>query len=184
MTTTTVHCPNLKSTRNGFSLVEVMVAMTLLSLIISVGLTALTFISQSSASLTNYSVMSSQSRHALEEIARDIRMGYKVNSATTNKLDFNIYGKAGTTSNIVYEYSADEDKLFRTENSGTKEEMMDDLTTFKFNFYNLRKEATTAPISIKEVQVEGVMRKKALLRTNTNYIISARFMMRNRTVSN
>ena len=37
---------------------------------------------------------------------------------------------------------------------------------------------------VKEVQIEGIMKKKALVLTNTNYIISARFMMRNRSVSN
>ena len=182
--TTTIVQSKKKIRRSGFTLIEVLVSLALLSLIISVGLTALTFISQSSTSLTNYSIMSRQSRFALEEFARDIRMGYRVNDANIYKLDFDIYGKAGTTSNIVYTYYPNEDKLLRSEDGGPDEEILDDLTNFQFNFYNLRKVSTTAPISIKEVQIEGLMKKNSLVLTNTNYIISARFMMRNREVSN
>ena len=170
--------------QSGFTLIEVLVSVALLSLIISVGLTALTFISQSSTSLSNYSIMSHQSRNALEEFSRDIRMGFRINKATVEILDFDIFGKAGTTSNIRYEYSAVEDKLFRTEDSGAKEEVLDDLAAFQFNYFNLRKIPTNAIISIKEVQIEGLVKKNALAITNTNYIISARFMMRNRSVSN
>ena len=170
--------------RSGFSLIEVLVSLALLSLIISVGLSALTFISQSSTSLSNYSIMSHQSRKVLEEFSRDIRMGYRINNATADILDFDIFGKAGTTSNIKYEYSAKDDKLFRTEDGGSKEEILDDLAAFQFNYFNLRKIQTTAIISIKEVQIEGLMKKNSLVLTNTNYIISARFMMRNRSVSN
>ena len=83
--------------------------------------------------------MSRQSRFALEEFARDIRMGYRVNDANIYKLDFDIYGKAGTTSNIVYTYYPNENKLLRSEDGGADEEILDDLTNFQFNFYNLRK---------------------------------------------
>ena len=182
--TTTIVQSDVNRTRSGFSLIELLISLGLLTLIISVGLTALTFISQSSTSLTNYSIMSRESRYALEEFARDIRMGYRVNDANINKLDFNIYGKAGTINKVVYTYEPTENKLYRSEDGGNKEEVLNDLTAFQFRFFNLRKNPTTAPISIKEVQIEGLMKKNALLVTNTNYIISARFMMRNRAVSN
>ena len=52
MTTTIVQSKKSLHT-SGFTLIEVLVSLALLSLIISVGLTALTFISQSSTSLTN-----------------------------------------------------------------------------------------------------------------------------------
>ena len=170
--------------RAGFSLVEMIITMGLLSMIIAVGLSAVTFISQSSTSLTNYTLMSNNSRHALEIIARDLRMGYNINSATSTQLDFDIYGKGNTTTNLVYNYVAADKKLYRTEDLVTTETIIEDLASFQFNYFNLRRESTTAPISIKEVQMEGVMRKQALAITNTNYIISARFMMRNRSVSN
>ena len=160
-----------------------MISMTILLMVLSAGLSAVSFIGQSCTSLTNYSTMSKESRQALEEIARDLRMGFNINSASATKLDFDIHGKAGTTQNLVYEYNPNEKKLYRTEDLVTTETMLEDMTSFQFNFFNLRRESTTAPISVKEVQVEGLMTRKALVLTNTNYIISARYMMRNRSVS-
>lgn len=168
----------------GFTLVEMMITMGILSMIIATGLTAVTFISQSSTSLSNYTIMSTDSRHALERAARDFRMGFNVNSATSTTIDFDIYGKAGAIDNIVYTYSSSNKTLYRSENGSSNEAVLEDLQNFQFNYYNLRRESTTAPISIKEVQLEGIMRRHVLVLTNTNYIISARFMMRNRAVSN
>ncbi|MCZ6672045.1 MAG: prepilin-type N-terminal cleavage/methylation domain-containing protein [Verrucomicrobia bacterium] len=184
MTITTDQSRNRKARRGGFTLVEMMITMGLLTMIIAIGLSAVTFISQSSTSLTNYTMMSKNSRNALEEIARDLRMGYNINSATSTKLDFNIFGKAGTTQRIVYEYTANDKTLTRKEDTFPVEIVLENLTNFQFNYFNLRREATTAPISIKEVQMEGIMKRRSLAITNTNYVISARFMMRNRAVSN
>ena len=172
------------SNKKGFTLVEIVITVGLLSIIIAMGLSAVTFISQSTGSLTNYSDMSKNSRIALERISRDLRMGYNINSATTTKLNFDIYGKAGASTNIILEYSAADDTLYRTANGGAKQEILEDLTNFNFNYYNLRRESTTAPISIKEVQLEGLMEKHSLVLSNTNYVISARYMMRNHTVTN
>jgi prepilin-type N-terminal cleavage/methylation domain-containing protein len=184
MTTITEQYNNRKSSKRGFTLVEIIITMGLLTMIIAVGLSAVTFISQSSTALTNYSIMSTNGRQALEIMARDLRMGYNINEATSAKLDFDIYGKAGTTNNVVYTYDADVEKLYRSEDGGTNEAVMDDLSSFAFNYFNLRRESTTAKISIKEVQIEGLLKRNALRVNNTNHIISARFMMRNRSVSN
>lgn len=183
--TTTIDPYNRSVSRSGgFSLVEIIITMGLLTMIIGVGLSAVTFISQSSSSLTNYTLMSNNSRHGLEEIARDLRMGFDVNEATTTLLNFEIYGKAGTTQNIVYNYVPADKTLYRTVDLNNTEAVLEDLTNFHFNYFNLRHEATAAPISIKEVQVEGIMTRYSLVLTNTNYVISARYMMRNRAVSN
>jgi prepilin-type N-terminal cleavage/methylation domain-containing protein len=183
MTITTAQS-KVKTLKKGYTLVEVIITMGLLTMIIAVGLSAVTFISQSSTALTNYTIMNTNGRQALEILARDLRMGYDINEATTTKLDFEIYGKAGANDNIVYTYSADQDILYRSENGGTNEVIMDDLSSFAFNYYNLRRNLTTAPISIKEVQIEGLLKRNSLRINNTHHIISARFMLRNRAVSN
>lgn len=184
MTITTAQSKTDRPDKKGFTLVEVIITMGLLTMIIAVGLTAITFISQSSAALTNYSIMSTTGRQALEILARDLRMGYNINEATTSKLDFDVYGKAGTTNNVIYTYNPDEEVLYRSIDGSNAEEVMEDLSSFNFNYYNLRRESTTAKISIKEVQIEGLLKRNALAIYNTNHIISARFMMRNRAVSN
>ncbi len=172
------------SLKKGFTLIEVIITMGLLTMIIAVGLSAITFISQSSTALTNYTLMSTNGRQALETLARDLRMGYDVNSATSKIFDFQIYGKAGANDRVRYEYNESDDILYRAVNAGTQEVVMDNLVSFGFNYYNLRRESTTAEISIKEVQIEGLLKRSSLRINNTNHIISARFMLRNRSVSN
>jgi prepilin-type N-terminal cleavage/methylation domain-containing protein len=183
MTTITAQSKS-KNPKKGFSLVEVIITMGLLTMIIAVGLSAVTFISQSSTALTNYTIMSTNGRQALEILSRDLRMGYDINSASPKTFDFQIYGKAGANDRIAYEYDEVADILYRTVNAGTKEVVMDDLVSFAFNYYNLRRLPTTAEISIKEVQIEGLLKRSSLRINNTNHIISARFMLRNRSVSN
>ena len=173
-----------KNARKGFTLVEVIITMTLITILIAGALTAITTISQGSTALTNYTVMSTNGRQALELIARDLRMGFDVNSASKFKLDFDIYGKAGTTNNIVYEFNSSKNELTKTIDGGAQIIVMDDLRNFSFNYFDLSRNTTTAPISIKEVQIEGILERKSLSVSNTNHIISARFMMRNRAVSN
>jgi len=184
MTITTEQYKMHRDQRRGFTLVEIIITMSLLAIIIAGGLSAITTISQGSTALSNYSIMSTNGRQALEIIARDIRMGYDVNKATLTKLDFDVYGKKGTNNNIVYEYDAGRDVLLKTVDGGLSEIIIEDLSAFSFNYYNLRRISTTAPISIKEVQVEGILKRNSLSVSNTNHIISARFMMRNRAVSN
>jgi prepilin-type N-terminal cleavage/methylation domain-containing protein len=157
----------MKASKRGYTLVEVIITMGLLTMIIAVGLSAVTFISQSSTALTNYTIMSTDGRQALEVLARDLRMGYNINEATDVKLDFDIYGKAGTTNNIVYLFSSTDEKLYRSIDGSANEEVMNDLASFAFNFFNLRRIPTTAIISIKEVQIEGILKRNAL-RVNPN----------------
>jgi len=141
------------------------------------------FITRSSASLANYIGMNKEGRVALEVISRDIRMAMDVNSASTTTLDIDVYGQGGITNNVYYTYDTDNKTIYR-ELDGTKEALMGNVESFSFNYFNLRRESTTSPISIKEVQMEAYMLRKTLALDNSNYIISARFMMRNRPVSN
>ena len=62
------------------------------------------------------------------------------------------------------------------------EKKFDTIIVYKLDRFS--RNATTATISVKEVQIEGILERTSLSVSNTNHIISARFMMRNRAVSN
>lgn len=58
----------------GFTLVELMIAMSLGSMILAAVLTAFIMIGRSAARVVNYSVMEAQTRRAFEQLAIDARM--------------------------------------------------------------------------------------------------------------
>jgi len=169
--------------KRGFTLIELIIVLSISSIIILMGVSSIVFITKSSASLSNYINMNQEGRVALETISRDIRMSMDVNSATPTQLSLDVYGKAGTTDAIIYTYVANEKTVYRSLN-GTQIKVLEDVENFNFNYYDLRRQPTTSAISIKEVQMEAFMLRKTLSLDNSNYIISARFMMRNRPVSN
>ncbi len=182
MTTTIGQSINIPADKKGYTLVEIVIVMAISMIVLMMGLSAISFLSRSTVSLSNYVEMNNSGRLALEIISRDLRMGYDVNSASKTVLDFDFYGKGSSSVNVIYEYDADSKTVFRTE-EGSTEEFLEHVESFEFKYFNLRREATTAIISIKEVQMEAVMKKTALSISNTNHIISARYMMRNRPVS-
>lgn len=185
MTTTTAPSNTVvpRKGKHGFTLIELMIVLSISSMIILMGVSSIVFITKNSASLSNYINMNQEGRVALEIISRDIRMSMDVNTATETQMELEVYGQGGATDTVIYTYAADNKTVYRTIN-GDQSALLEDVEDFNFNFYNLRREATTELISIKEVQMEAYMLRKALSFDNTNYIISARFMMRNRHVSN
>lgn len=184
ITTTALSDVSSSSKANrGFTLIELIIVLSISSIIILMGVSSIVFIAKSSGSLTNYINMNQEGRVALEVIARDIRMSMDVNAASATQLELEVYGQAGASDNVIYTYDADTKTVYRNLN-GNQTAVLADVEDFNFNFYNLRREATTDLISIKEVQMEAYMLRKTLSLDNTNYIISARFMMRNRAVSN
>jgi prepilin-type N-terminal cleavage/methylation domain-containing protein len=100
---------NGEATRNdreaGFTLVELLVAMTLMLIVLGAGFTLLQIVvrSEPAARTANASIQDAQI--VSERMARELRMTYAVNSATANSLSVNTYlqqsstcaGASGTT---------------------------------------------------------------------------------------
>jgi len=67
-----------RKSKKGFTLVEVMVAMSLSTLLLASAYATLFSLAKGSESMINFSEMNSQSRFALELFARDMRMASDV----------------------------------------------------------------------------------------------------------
>ena len=66
---------------------------------------------------------------------------------------------------------------------GSSEVLLEDVDRFALSYFDLTRGATTNALSVKEVQIEAILLKEVLTINNTDEIISARFMLRNRRVS-
>ena len=183
-----------KQAKKGFTLPEMMITLTISAIVLTSAYATLASLAKGSRSMINFSEMNTTSRFALEMFGRDARMARDVEVSTPSRvrLEREI---DGTTYDVEYVYDAQAGTFRRTiYNNDTNtiatgvarpdRVLIYDVSDLNLNYYTLRHAVTDRPIEVKHVQLEAVLERQVISLTNTNYIISARFMMRNKDVSN
>jgi len=183
----------------AFTLVELMFSLTIL--MIALGSITGTFMvfAKSSASLGEYVDMSSESRKALELFSRDVRAanGIAVIGATSSNgvvytdqgLNLTFPDYYGNRS-VTYSYDSTIGILRRIENyEGTQSEsnLLTGMQQFKIQLFQAPGddfESISGPVAsvnewAKSLQLDAELIRTVVTLDNTDYIISARFMMRN-----
>lgn len=141
-----------------------------------------------------YTDMSKDSRTVLEYFARDMRAAEGVNVANGSKLE--VVMPAGTFydgGSVIYDFDSASKLFFRIEqdSSGkelTNEVLLDGVEQFTFSYFDplgndISLSTESILLSVKSVQVDAEMLRNVSRTEATDYIISARFMMRNRPVT-
>lgn len=183
MTTTIDRFRKSGSSRRGFTLAEVLVAVALSGVILAASTGSLLFLAKSSNGLGNYQEMNMRSRFALEEFGSDARMTEEVTAVSATSVTLVVYTAGGGTANVVYSYDSVAGTFTRTE-GGVSRVMLEDIESLAMTCFQFdRVTETTNPLEVKQIQLEVVMQRETLAIANTNEIISARFMMRNRSVN-
>lgn len=176
---------------SGYTLVEIMVSVAILSLVLAAMLSSFSFFSKGTVSLGQYVTMSSASRYGLELLARDIHGAETITVAGKQALTVIMPVDAGGTT-IQYLYDDTTDELTRTvtDTSGTSvsDVIFDHLTEFEIYYYDrleneIDRDSGNLQANViaqgKSILLEAKLVKKAINKENSDYIISARFMMRN-----
>ncbi len=190
---------SLKS-KKGFSLVEVMVAMSLSTLLLASAYATLFSLAKGSESMVNFTEMNSQSRYALELFARDMRMASDVlqDDFSAHSVVVNRRRADGNNQIVRYAFIPASNNMeghFRRQEWDSKDDypgnpsadrvLLYDVDELSMNYYRYnRDELALNPLETKHIQLEAKLQRNVLGITNTNYIISARFMMRNKDVTN
>ena len=183
----------------AFTLVELMFSLTIL--MIALGSITGTFMvfAKSSASPGEYVDISSESRKALELFSRDVRAanGIAVIGATSSNgvvyteqgLNLTFPDYYGNRS-VTYSYDSTIGILRRIENyEGTQSEsnLLTGMQQFKIQLFQAPGddfESISGPVAsvnewAKSLQLDAELIRTVVTLDNTDYIISARFMMRN-----
>lgn len=168
--------------REGMTLPEVLIALALGGLLLAAAVGSLLFLAKTSKGLGNYQEMNMASRFTLEDFGSDARMAAGVNAASASSVSLEVYDSSGGLTTVSYRYDSDAGTLSRT-TEGVVDVILKDVDGLSLIYYNLYGNPTTNLLEIKEIQLQAEMRRSVLSIKNTNEIISARFMMRNRTVS-
>lgn len=195
MTTTILLRHRNRRTRStaGLTLVEVLIATTLAGVIMLAVITGFLFLGRTGTNLQNYVDMEVQARRAIGMFGDDARTAVKASWTDSNTLVLAVKKSNGSTSNVTYSYDSTTKRLNRTEGTSTVT-LLSGISTFTFKAYNqnatdLRVEdATTSGAlqiisnSTKQVQLSlRMIRSNRTVTDATNAVISARFIMRNKT---
>lgn len=183
----------------AFTLVELMFSVAIL--MIALGSITGTFMvfAKSSASLGEYVDMSSESRKALELFSRDVRAAdgiTVIGAASSNGVVYTDQGLSLTfpdyygNKSVTYSYDSTSGILRRIESyEGTQNEtnLLTGMQQFKIQLFQAPGddfESISGPVAsvnewAKSLQLDAELIRTVVTLDNTDYIISARFMMRN-----
>ncbi len=180
--------PSKAPRTGGFTLVEIMVTITIFSMMMASLIATFLVFSKGMASLSNYSEMSNSGRQTLEYFARDAHAAETLSIANANEFEFEMpVGAGGYTMNYKYDSTTRDFTREKYDVDGTTllatTVLFEDIEDFKMIFYNrLNDNVTTEPSVLTEaktVQIDAKLVKKVINQNNTDHIISARFLMRN-----
>lgn len=165
--------------RAGFTLVEVLVSLGLVSMLTLALLVSYSFTLRGDVSLSNYTEMNTQARALLEALGRDLRSATDVVDFTASTLTLTVptTPSASATQSVVWTYDSVAGTFSRQAASTTKIYARN-LSTFTFNYRNGLGVVTTSLVEVKQVQVSLRLLRTVVSATTSEYVISAQFTMR------
>jgi prepilin-type N-terminal cleavage/methylation domain-containing protein len=180
--------PDRSSSREAFTLVELLVAIAIGSVLL-VALLLLTFYSaRSFAALTNYVDLDNHSRNALDHATREIRQADRV-MAGSDAQTLHLWVSdpvSGVGRQVTYVYDAGEETLTRID-GGEERILLRECYQFLFSYHqrnaNIQWEALPATTveSCKQVRIFWECGRSILGdRANTESVQSARVVLRKR----
>jgi len=183
-----------KDARGAFTLVELIVSMTLSGIILASITSTFMAFAVGSKSIGAYTEMSSQSRKALELFGRDMRVAEDVLAANRHGISVEFPDNDFHDGETVQYVFDDLIGIFsRIEYDGdgnlvSNEVLLDGVEQFAYGFYDplgnkLSYASPSLLLSIKSVQIDSELLRGISETEASDYIISARFMMRNRPVT-
>ncbi len=133
--------------------------------------------------IINYSDMNTESRSGLELFGRDIRSAETISSGFSST-GFTVMRGDGTT--VSYEYRPDvkNKPLVRSPSDADEAVVMEGVEDLSFLYYNLQGGQASVPLEVKQIQLQLKLVRKTISLDNTERVVSARFILRNKKVSN
>ena len=176
---------NSRSKTRGMTLVELMVATGVGSLVLASIMTVFVTSNRTFVSMGNYVAMEQSSRNALDQMTRDIRKSKNLISFSTNQLVFNYLG----TTNLVYRYDPEARQLTQWKTGGTTNVLLSNCDSLKFSMYNSIPQAggtftnTTVVAQGKSISVAWRCSRTILgKKVNTEDMQEAQIVIRNKPV--
>jgi len=201
MTTSTPPTETAAQTRrpHAFTLVEVMVAAALASLVLAGVMSAFLFIGRTSFTTGNYSEMEAQTRRALDRFAGDVRMATGIRWNSRQSLTLTLPTAGNATTQVTYAYDplsvgVTARTFYRVSGDATstlpREALVRGVATdFSFQRFKLEQNGVTANAAANDLETKLVQVSLRPVRTGvttvagSQHVLSARYLLRNKRVS-
>lgn len=172
--------------RNGLTLVELMVAMALSLLVLGGVLGTVLFISRTSIRISNYSVMEQQTTRSLELLARELRMAQSVTSSGSpiTQITLAVPNATSGSYNVAYTYNSTTRTFSRQQAGHSATIIVSDIVpgAFSLQRYDYNQQPATTDYDTKQLQITMTLSpdNKGLVASTSKRVISSRFVLRNR----
>lgn len=178
--------------RGGFTLVEVMVAASIGSIIMAGVMSTFLMLGRSGANIVAYTTMDAQTRRGLEEFAQDVRMASDVTWNSDTSMTFTVpdnytangnqvtYAWDGTANSATYRsfYRKPGDDAATT----SKTTFITNVTSFVFYRYDRLNATTSSNAATKRVQINmKITSGNPSIPKATDATLSASFVLRNKS---
>ena len=173
-----------RNLRQGLTLVEMLVAMTLGSLVLAAVFSSLIFVSKGTFNLADYIAMDQEAQIALEIFSREARMAENVSNYTANGITLTV-PTASSSYNVTYTYVPADTTFYRAYGTADEKALIKNVTDFSLKRYNLQHNLASNDLETKQLQIDiKSKRSGAITADTTNNVLSARYILRNKVVSN
>lgn len=195
-TTTPRPAPSGGPLRPAFTLVEVLVASTIGTMLLAAILSTFLFLGRAGVSIQNYAEMENQARNAMDTFALDARMAYEVAWHGADSVTLTVES-GGAKQRHTYAYDSAAGTFTRRRVApvaGSAEVLLSGIQrgSFKFTAYKINTEeislastpSANADRMTKQIQISLEARRDGrALAAATNKVVSARFVLRNKKVT-
>lgn len=164
----------------AFSLVELLISLSLVLVLTLALLTSYVFIARGDQSLRNYGDMNAQARLLLEQLGEDLRAATDVTNFTPSELALVVPTNpaATATQDVVWDFNDETGVVTRAAGTSPVRTMAGNVQAFSFYYANGNNVETTSLIEVKQVQVSLRMLRLVASAVTSEYVISAQFTMR------
>lgn len=155
--------------RSAFTLLEVMIAGSVLSIAIVAVSSFFLFSLRSSAALGNYAMLDQANRDAMDRITREIRQAKEITDFTTNPPSITILN--GDNINVTYTFNAGSGTMTRNASDGERRVLLEHCSLLQFTMYQRNPSNATFgvfPVASNNWRLTGKMLQLTWRTTITN----------------
>jgi prepilin-type N-terminal cleavage/methylation domain-containing protein len=183
MTITTAASERTHRRKRGFTLVELIVTMSLASLVLAGVFASVIFVTRSCLATTDYAGMDGEARESLEVFARDARMASGVSDFSSTGVSLHVPTATGT-SVVSYRYVPEDQTFYQAYGTPAQKALVTGVDQFALRGYDSVHGSTMRPVATKQIQLElRAIRTGPAKLFASNNVISARYVLRNKVVS-
>jgi prepilin-type N-terminal cleavage/methylation domain-containing protein len=182
--------PDRRRAARGFTLVEVLIAGSIGSVVLLGVLSTFLFLGRSQANVSNYADMERQARNGLEYFAQDVRQARDIEWDSKFSMTLTVHG-----AKVTYTFHPAKGIFTRTK-GGVETVLIEGISDFSYSAYmvtgtevDLSDLSTAAKLTAannvtKQVQIHlRATRTSRTVATASNTVLSARFILRNKKVT-